>query len=246
MSEKDPHTLFIQAEESAKRYRLFLDDIIHEGSAFHEILNTLHNANQADTLETRINSSGGYVRYGQQYINVMKDKFAGRSVTILEAECSSMASLVFMAGDERVIYPHAIMMVHEPSMYLGGKSSESKAQLEIYIPASIKYFSSIMGDTMTEDEMDGVFEGQDFWFDAEDMCRRGIATKVIFEGEAIEARDYLRHICPDEAYTEEELSTEYDEIQEQLEAIMGATKALKAQKKFLKARKGEIDESSDS
>lgn len=226
MIEKDPHALYSTTTTST-HHRLFMDDIIHEGCAVHEILNTLHNAGELDTLETRINSSGGYVRYGQQCINVMQDKFKGRSTTVLEAEASSMAALVFMAGDERVIYPHAILMVHDTSMYLVGKASEARQQLDVYQPAAVKYFASLMKGTMTDEEIDQVYKGVDFWIDAKNMCERGMATKVMYQGDLIEPNDYLDILDPKRTETPERLEEELETFDIAINLFKPKMKALK-------------------
>lgn len=230
--ENPPHALF-STKTTSHQHRLFLDDIIHEGCAFHDILNTLHSAGEDDTLETRINSSGGYVRYGQQLINVMQDNFTGRSRTVLEAEANSMSALIFMAGDERVIYPHSILMVHDTSIYLAGKSSESIKQLEVYQPIAVQYFADIMGDTMTQEEVAQVYEGVDFWMDAKNMCERGMATKVMFKGSLVEPEDYLDHLDPARTETRERQQVD-------LEAFDLAIKLFKPKMKNLKKERNKI------
>ena len=189
-----PHSLFAQTVESSCHYRLFIDDMIQEGSEIHSILNVLHDATDLDSLELRINSGGGNVKHGQQFINVVQDKFKGRTVTILESEANSMASLVFMAGDRRVIYPHSLLMIHEISMYMGGKSSESTKRLAITIESMKAYLLTIFKGTLQPFEVDEIFEGKDFWFNAETMCYREMATHVIVEGETLTAEEYLESL----------------------------------------------------
>lgn len=176
-----PHTLFNSNTDTSQHFRLFLDDIIHEGAQMHEILNVLHDAGDNDTLELRINSGGGYVKYGQQLINVIKGKFEDRCLTVIESDACSMAALIFMAGTSRVIYEHSILMVHDISMYLAGKASQSKKQLEAETFAFRSRFLSLFCESLSSVEIDGIFDGKDEWFNAEEMCKRGMATHVITE-----------------------------------------------------------------
>lgn len=192
-----PHTLFAQQVEVVNHNRLFIDDLVHEGVDIHDILNRLHMSTELDTLEIRINSNGGAVKYGQQFINVIKDKFQDRCVTILDADAYSMAAVLFMSGDQRVIYPHSVMMVHDVSMHLGGKVSESKRQMDTFLPVFNAYFKNIFGDTMTDEEIQDMFEGKDFWFNAIDMCERGMADYVIVNGINTSAADYLASMKPE-------------------------------------------------
>jgi ATP-dependent protease ClpP protease subunit len=194
MFTKSPHTLFSQDIEVLKHNRLFIDDLIQEGADLHEILNKLHSSGEADSLEIRINSCGGYVKYGQQLINVMRDKFHERCVTVIDAEASSMAALIFMAGDSRIIYPHSVLMVHDVSMYMVGKVNETRRQMDTYVPVFTKYFKDLFGDTMSDTEVDALFSGQDFWFGAKEMCERGMADYVIVNGNTTKAGKYLESL----------------------------------------------------
>jgi len=195
---QSPHTMFTQQVEVINHNRLFIDNLIQEGADLHEILNKLHAASEFDTLEIRINSGGGFVRYGQQLINVIKDKFYERCVTVLDAEAASMAAVLFMAGDQRVIYPHSVLMVHDISMGTDGKANEARRYMDTYLPVFMAYFKDIFGDTMTTKEIKAMFEGKDYWFDAREMCMRGMANQVIVNGQSVSAEEYLGMITPEE------------------------------------------------
>lgn len=190
MTDKYPHSLFFTTEVS-KEYRLFLDDLIQNGSEIHNILNTLHDAGDGDSLEIRINSCGGYVKHGNQFINVIRDRFAGRAATVLESDAYSMAASVFMAADTRIIYPHSVLMVHEATVYHWGKVTEGQAYFESSAKAIRKMFESLFKGYMTKKEMKKLFEGKDYYFDDIQMCERGIATHVIYNQGLITAEEYL-------------------------------------------------------
>lgn len=201
---KSPHTLFSQQIEVIQHNRLFIDDLVQDGADLHEILNRLHLGTELDTLEIRINSGGGFVKYGQQLINVIKDKFNDRCVTILEAEASSMAAILFMVGSQRVIYPHSVLMVHDVSMYMGGKANETRKQMATFVPVFTAYFKDIFKDTMSDEEIAKMFDGEDYWFDAEQMCLRGMADCVIVNGNTITADEYLGSVNPETPEKKEE------------------------------------------
>ncbi len=193
-----PHTLF-QREQTLEETpvvtnRIFLDDFIHEGSELHDILNTLHDASQNDMLEVRINSSGGFARYGQQFINVMKDKFSGRTITIVEAEALSIAALIFMAGDRRVIYPHSTILFHDVALSTEGKANEAISRLGVMHLIFIEYMRSLMLPYFTEEEIDSISRGMDMSLDAEEMCKRGVAHCVLVTGSSLTAEEYLKSI----------------------------------------------------
>lgn len=217
-----PHTLFNVSVDNTQHYRLFLDDIIHDGAQIHDLLNSLHNAGDEDTLEVRINSGGGFVKYGQQLINVINGRFEERCITVIESDACSMAALIFMAGDRRIVYEHSILMVHDLSMYLVGKASESKKQLEAETYVFKNKFISLFKDALSSDEIDSIFDGKDQWFDAEEMCTRGMATHVITRKYGmLEAEDYLDKLENPEDDKLEKLKEE----EEQCSAIIDELKS---------------------
>ena len=193
-----PHTLF-QREQKIEDVtlvtnRIFLDDFIHEGNDLHDILNTLHDAGPNDVLEARLNSSGGFARYGQQFINVMRDKFKGRTITIVESEALSIAALIFMAGDRRIIYPHSTILFHDVALSTEGKANEAISRLGVMRLIFIEYMRSLMLPYFTEEEIDSISKGMDMSLDAEEMCRRGVAHSVLVKGESLSAEEYLKSI----------------------------------------------------
>lgn len=197
-------------------YRLFLSELTEDDN-YQEILNSLHNSSYDDGLEIRINSSGGIVRQGQQLINVMKDKFSGKCVCVLEAEASSMAALVFLSGDERVVYEHSILMLHDYSLLMAGKSSENIQHISTYTEVFKNYCKVILRPYLSDAKVDKIFKGQDKYFNCEQMCRLGMATQVITNGIALTAKEYLATIDKQAAI---ELKQEYiGELSQEIEAL---------------------------
>jgi len=195
-----PHTLYQKPGTGPGDIsnRIFIDDFIHNGEELHDILNTLHEAGPNDTLECRINSSGGIARYGQQFINVMFDKFPERTLTVLEADALSVAALVFLAGHRRVIYPHSSLLFHDLSLDTTGKVNEAIRMLEAIHPIFNDYLQSLMLPFFSAEEINNISRGLDLFLNAKIMCERGIAHTVLVKGKAIPAEDYLESINKDE------------------------------------------------
>jgi len=45
---------------------------------------------------------------------------------------------------------------------------------------------------LSKDEFEQMLIGKDYWMDSRELCKRGIATHVILEGEEITAKEYLK------------------------------------------------------
>src|SRR5690606_11219571 len=127
-----------------------------------------------------INSPGGYVTSGMAVYDVIKSISSPVS-TVCMGFAASMGSLLLSVGakGKRFIYPHAKVMIHQPSGGAQGQSSDIQIQaLEIIktkkISAQIlaencgKTFEKIMQD----------FD-RDYWMDAEESLAYGIVDGIL-------------------------------------------------------------------
>jgi ATP-dependent protease ClpP protease subunit len=177
-----------------KRYRLYIGRFFEKKRGLHAVFNELREAKEHDYLEFFISSGGGLVLEGQQFYNIIQEKFYGRVVTYLDNYGYSMGALLFCMGDKRVIYPHSDIMFHNYSGGAIGKGGEIKARIEHADKELKRFFKEIIVDKgfLSKDEFNQMLLGKDFWFNAKQMCKRKIATHVIYRGKELEAKEYLK------------------------------------------------------
>lgn len=160
----------------------------------HDIYNELWNAEVNDKLELRINSHGGLVNEGGQFYSIIKNKFNGRCTTVLDNCGYSMGAVIFSLGDKRVITERADLMFHDYSGGLGGKGGEIEARNkhdQVHIRDFFKEVILKQG-FLTKKEFNKMLIGQDYWMGAKELCKRGIATHVLYNGKEIKAKKYLK------------------------------------------------------
>ena len=177
-------------------YRLFIDAFAETERGLHEMFNILWNASDNDTLELRINSWGGFVKEGQNFFNVIRNKFNGRTTTILDSAGYSMGALLFCSGDTRVVMEQSDLMFHDYRIGSYGKGNEIESHV-IHTKKHIrKFFKEIIlgKGFLSEKEFEEMIIGKDFWFDVPEMCERGIATHVMVAGKLIKSKDYLKSL----------------------------------------------------
>ena len=179
-----------------KNYRLFIDDFMEFERGLHGIYNELWNASADDKIEFRINSNGGMVNEGAQFYSIIKNKFNGRTTTILDNKGYSMGALLFCLGDKRIVNEHADLMFHDYSTGMGGKAGEVQASNEHSQTHIRRFFKEAILDNgfLTKKEYKKMLIGQDFWMDAKQMCERGIATHVMVNGKELKAKKYLKSL----------------------------------------------------
>jgi len=186
------HTLFIDTLPG-QVYTYYLTELTEEGVDTHEDFNKLRNANEYDYLQIRIDSDGGLIRTGQALINIIDDIFKGRTVTVIEANAGSMAAIIFCKGDERIVYRHSLIMFHNYTGGYYGKGNEIKAWFPAF-DAMFKEYLITHTTGLSKKELDKIFRGEDFWFNADQMLERGIATHIIIDGVKYTAAEYLKEI----------------------------------------------------
>ena len=178
-----------------KKYRIFIDSFMEFEKGLHEIFNTLWDADEHDELELRINSWGGIVKEGQNFYNIIENKFPGRTTTILDSAGYSMGALMMCMGNERICMEQCDLMFHDYSGGAIGKGGEIEAQVKHTAKHLRNFFKSIIVDQgfLTSVEFEKMLIGQDYWMEVPEMCKRGIATHVMVEGVKVKAKKYLKY-----------------------------------------------------
>jgi ATP-dependent protease ClpP protease subunit len=104
-----------------------------------------------------------------------------------------MGALLFCMGDKRVVNERADLMFHDYSGGLAGKGGEIQARNEHTQKFIRDFFKEVIlkQGFLSEKEFNNMLIGQDYWMDAEELCKRGIATHVLKNGNKITAARYL-------------------------------------------------------
>ncbi len=144
---------------------------LKEPQYYTELFYTLRTASETDLIYLHLNSPGGDFNTGLQIINNIAASSA-RVVTILEARAYSMAALIFLSGDELFVHDNCQLMFHTYSGIFAGKGNEQQAE----IAAVGKWFEKVMRRICTpflsDDEVDRILKGADYWIDSDEISRR--------------------------------------------------------------------------
>ena len=138
---------------------------------------------EVDKVNVHINSYGGDVSEGLAIYNVLKNNRA-KVATYCDGFACSAASVIFMAGDERIMNSASLLMIHNAWTYARGDSEELRKQaedLEKITQASINAYMSRVW--ITEDELKEKMNAET-WLTADEALADGFATKILEEEEA--------------------------------------------------------------
>ena len=134
---------------------------------------------QIDTnLKVRINSYGGEVSQGLAIYNLLKS-FDKKVTTVCDGFACSSASVIFMAGDERIMNKASLLLIHNAWTQAVGDSNELRKQaedLEKVTKPSIDIYVSTTGQDESKiiEMMD-----EETWLTSDEALEMGFATKVI-------------------------------------------------------------------
>lgn len=129
------------------------------------------------TINVHINSYGGDVSEGLAIYNVLRESTA-QIITICDGFACSAASVVFMAGDKRIMSPASLLMIHNAWTYAYGNAKElrkSADDLEVITQASVEAYKKVA--TISEEEIKTLMDAET-WILPADAVKYGFATDI--------------------------------------------------------------------
>lgn len=135
-----------------------------------------------DTINVHINSYGGDVAEGLAIYNVLREHKA-QIVTICDGFACSAASVVFMAGDRRVMQPASLMMIHNAWTVAMGNAAQLRKtadDIETITQASVEAYKKVA--TISEEEIKALMDAET-WILPKDAVEYGFATEIDDEDE---------------------------------------------------------------
>ncbi|MBU5293118.1 Clp protease ClpP [Anaerosalibacter bizertensis] len=129
-------------------------------------------------INVYINSYGGEVAEGLAIYNALK-RHKAKVTTYADGFACSIASVIFAAGDERIMSNTSLLMIHNAWTYAAGDSKDLRKQaedLEKITQASINAYMDIVN--IEEDELKEMMDN-DTWLSGEEALEKGFATKIL-------------------------------------------------------------------
>lgn len=139
-------------------------------------LDSLTNVNQ---IEVYINSYGGEVAEGLAIYNALKRKGKQAKVkTFCDGFACSIASVIFMAGSERVMSNASLLMIHNAWTYGMGNADELRKladDMDVITSASVEAYKE--RSTLSEKKIKELMSAET-WITPKDAVKWGFATEI--------------------------------------------------------------------
>jgi ATP-dependent protease ClpP protease subunit len=152
-------------------YHFYIIGEIGDPTQFLDLINILKTAEEHDTIFIYLNTPGGSLQTTVQIISAMR-QCSATVVTCLEGEVCSAGTLIFLAGTKHVVNPNCTFMIHNYSQWIGGKGNE----VALRVKYSEQFFKKLALDLykgfMSEEEIQSVIDGKDYWMDSDEVIRR--------------------------------------------------------------------------
>lgn len=184
-----PSALYKLSNIPNQEYSLFLSAFNEKPETISRLMFELGFVKPNDIINIYINSDGGLINEGKTLINSL-DQTGAQIITTLSSRGYSMGSMLFCLGEKRIVYEHSAIMFHNYTGGSYGKGHEIKDHVN-FMNKSLESFYRAYSIGLTDEEIQLMFDGKEFWFNTKEMCERGIATHVNIEGSLIPAKKYL-------------------------------------------------------
>lgn len=142
----------------------------------YNIVNELKKAS-SNNINVHINSMGGDVSEGLAIYNTLKN--SGKTVTTYcDGFACSAASVVFMAGSERVMSKESLLMIHNAWMVTAGNAEQLRKDADDLEKISETMSNAYLeGTSISKDELKALLANET-WISADEAKDYGFATKV--------------------------------------------------------------------
>lgn len=146
---------------------------------------------EADTINVYINSYGGEVAEGLAIYNALK-RHKAKVKTYCDGFACSAASVIFMAGDERIMSTASLLMIHNAWIWASGNANDLRKQaddLDVITQASINAYMQEVN--ISEDELKEMLDNET-WISPQDALEKGFITSIVNEKESNKASQSIK------------------------------------------------------
>lgn len=169
MQKEDVAELYIYGDITSTKW--FEEDVTAKGIV--EEINSI----SADVINVYISSYGGEVQAGLAIYNALK-RHKAKVKTYCDGFACSIASVIFMAGDERIMNDSSLLMIHNAWSFAEGNAKELKKiaeDLEKITQASVSAYKA--HSNLTEEEIVEMMDNET-WILPEEAVEYGFATAI--------------------------------------------------------------------
>lgn len=135
-----------------------------------------------------LNSPGGDVFAASQIYNMLKE-YNGKVTVKIDGIAASAASVIAMAGEEILMSPVAMMMIHNPATVIFGEASDFQSGIDMLSEVKEGIINAYEKKTALPRNKISKMMDAETWFSAQKAVELGFADKVLYEDNDEEVTD---------------------------------------------------------
>lgn len=161
----------ITPKVSAHVYEFYISGAIDSPDNYIEWFDTIRHCKSDDVVKIYINSYGGDMFTGIQFMRVLSETEA-TVICSVEGACMSAATMIFLCADQFEVTPHSMFMFHNYSGGTFGKGGEMYGQIQHERKWSEALLKEIYEGFLTQDEIKSLLDNKDMWMDVDEVVLR--------------------------------------------------------------------------
>ena len=142
----------------------------------------------AGDIAVWLNSPGGDVFAASQIYTLLKE-YDGKVTVKIDGLAASAASVIAMAGDEIVMSPVAMMMIHNPATAIFGEAADLQTAIKMLGEVKESLVNAYEQRTgMPRAKISGMMDAET-WFSAKKAVELGFADKILYAPDQSDAAE---------------------------------------------------------
>lgn len=135
-----------------------------------------------------LNSPGGDVFAASQIYTMLKE-YAGKVSVRIDGLAASAASVIAMAGDEIIMSPVAMMMIHNPATVIFGEAADLQSGIKMLSEVKESIINAYEQKTnLPRNKISNMMDAET-WFSAQKAVELGFADKILYAPETNGAKE---------------------------------------------------------
>jgi ATP-dependent protease ClpP protease subunit len=173
----------LEPKISSHVYEFYISGQIDSPDNYIEWFDTIRHAKENDTVKLYINSYGGDMFTGIQFMRVLAETQA-LVICSVEGACMSAATMIFLCADQFEVTPHSMFMFHNYSGGTFGKGGEMYGQIQHERRWSETLLNEIYEGFLTAEEIKSLLDNKDMWMDVDEVILRMEQRVKLMEAKA--------------------------------------------------------------
>ena len=135
-----------------------------------------------------LNSPGGDVFAASQIYTMLKE-YAGKVSVRIDGLAASAASVIAMAGDEIIMSPVAMMMIHNPATVIFGEAADLQSGIKMLSEVKESIINAYEQKTnLPRNKISNMMDAET-WFSAQKAVELGFVDKILYAPETNGAKE---------------------------------------------------------